>query len=133
MRSLGFHVLVLNTKTFEDVEDSLESIAHELERRGAGKTLWQETLTRLDRVSKQVPSGWRGGRIYLELHDGRAAASEESFLGQLLDRIGLVSAVPAGMGAFPKLSTEWVLMAAGPKNTYMTGEQIIVSGGYIYA
>ena len=28
---------------------------------------------------------------------------------------------------------EWVLMAAGPRNTYMTGENIIVSGGYIYA
>jgi hypothetical protein len=24
-------------------------------------------------------------------------------------------------------------MAGGPKNTYMTGENIIVSGGYIYA
>ena len=28
---------------------------------------------------------------------------------------------------------EWVLMAGGPRNTYMTGENIIVSGGYIYA
>jgi hypothetical protein len=26
-----------------------------------------------------------------------------------------------------------VLMAGGPKNTYMTGENLIVSGGYIYA
>jgi 3-oxoacyl-[acyl-carrier protein] reductase len=26
-----------------------------------------------------------------------------------------------------------VLMTGGPKNTYMTGENVIVSGGYIYA
>lgn len=45
----------------------------------------------------------------------------------------LAKASPLGRGGEPREMAEWVLMAAGPKNTYMTGENIIVSGGYIYA
>jgi 3-oxoacyl-[acyl-carrier protein] reductase len=45
----------------------------------------------------------------------------------------LAKASPLGRGAEPDEIAEWVLMAAGPKNTFMTGENIIVSGGYIYA
>jgi 3-oxoacyl-[acyl-carrier protein] reductase len=45
----------------------------------------------------------------------------------------LAKASPLGRGAEPKEIAEWVLMAGGPKNTFMTGETIIVSGGYIYA
>lgn len=45
----------------------------------------------------------------------------------------LAKASPLGRGALPPEIAEWVLMAGGPRNTYMTGENIIVSGGYIYA
>ncbi|MFC3205469.1 SDR family NAD(P)-dependent oxidoreductase [Aquamicrobium soli] len=45
----------------------------------------------------------------------------------------LAAASPLGRGGEPREMAEWVLMAGGPKNTYMTGENIIVSGGYIYA
>lgn len=45
----------------------------------------------------------------------------------------LAAASPLGRGGEPDEMAEWVLMAAGRRNTYMTGENIIVSGGYIYA
>ena len=45
----------------------------------------------------------------------------------------LAKASPLGRGALPTEIAEWVLMTGGPKNTYMTGENVIVSGGYIYA
>ena len=45
----------------------------------------------------------------------------------------LSRASPLGRGGEPREMAEWVLMAGGPRNTYMTGENIIVSGGYIYA
>lgn len=45
----------------------------------------------------------------------------------------LAAANPLGRAAEPREMAEWVLMAGGPRNTYMTGENIIVSGGYIYA
>lgn len=45
----------------------------------------------------------------------------------------LAKASPLGRGALPREIAEWVVMAGSPKKTYMTGESIIVSGGYIYA
>lgn len=54
-------------------------------------------------------------------------AREAGFLAEL------AKANPLGRGGEPQEMAEWVLMAGGPKNTYMTGENIIVSGGYIYA
>ncbi|MDO9418374.1 SDR family NAD(P)-dependent oxidoreductase [Pararhizobium sp.] len=54
-------------------------------------------------------------------------ARELGFLGEL------AKASPLGRGALPEEIAEWVLMTGGPKNTYMTGENVIVSGGYIYA
>lgn len=45
----------------------------------------------------------------------------------------LAKASPLGRVGEPREMAEWVLMAGGPRNTYMTGENIIVSGGYIYA
>lgn len=56
-----------------------------------------------------------------------ARAKELGFLGEL------AKASPLGRGGEPREMAEWVLMAGGPRNTYMTGENIIVSGGYIYA
>lgn len=54
-------------------------------------------------------------------------ARELGFLGEL------AKASPLGRGGEPQEMAEWVMMAGGPRNTYMTGENIIVSGGYIYA
>lgn len=54
-------------------------------------------------------------------------ARELGFLGEL------AKASPLGRGAEPREIAEWVLMTAGPRNSFMTGEQVIVSGGYIYA
>ncbi|MFO1151657.1 MAG: SDR family oxidoreductase [Alsobacter sp.] len=45
----------------------------------------------------------------------------------------LARASPLGRGALPEEIAQWVLMTGGPRNTYMTGENVIVSGGYIYA
>lgn len=58
-------------------------------------------------------------------------ATEKARQAGFLDE--LAAASPLGRGGEPREMAEWVLMAGGPKNTYMTGENIIVSGGYIYA
>lgn len=45
----------------------------------------------------------------------------------------MAAANPLKRGAKPREIAEWVVIAASNRNTYMTGEQIIVSGGYVYA
>lgn len=58
-------------------------------------------------------------------------ATEKARASGFLDE--LAKASPLGRGALPREIAEWVVMAGSAKNTYMTGENIIVSGGYIYA
>lgn len=58
-------------------------------------------------------------------------ATDQARASDFLDE--LAGANPLGRAAAPQEIAEWVLMAGGPRNTYMTGETIIVSGGYLYA
>lgn len=45
----------------------------------------------------------------------------------------LAAANPLGRAAEPAEMAEFVVMLMGRRNSYMTGENVIVSGGYIYA
>lgn len=54
-------------------------------------------------------------------------AKKLGFLGEL------ASANPLGRAAEPEEIAQWVVMMASARNTYATGENVIVSGGYIYA
>jgi 3-oxoacyl-[acyl-carrier protein] reductase len=54
-------------------------------------------------------------------------AKKLGFLGEL------ASANPLGRAAEPEEIAQWVVMLASSRNTYATGENVIVSGGYIYA
>ncbi|MFC5696716.1 SDR family NAD(P)-dependent oxidoreductase [Pseudomonas sp. GCM10022186] len=54
-------------------------------------------------------------------------AKQLGFLGEL------ASANPLGRAAEPTEIAEWIVMMASSRNTYATGENVIVSGGYIYA
>jgi 3-oxoacyl-[acyl-carrier protein] reductase len=54
-------------------------------------------------------------------------ARKAGFLGEL------AAANPLGRAAEPEEIAQWVVMMASARNTYATGENVIVSGGYIYA
>ncbi|MDR3097402.1 MAG: SDR family oxidoreductase [Paraburkholderia sp.] len=53
-------------------------------------------------------------------------AKKLGFLGEL------AAANPLGRAAEPEEIAHWVIMMASSRNTYATGENVIVSGGYIY-
>ncbi|WP_437883303.1 SDR family NAD(P)-dependent oxidoreductase [Pseudomonas sp. LRF_L74] len=54
-------------------------------------------------------------------------ARQLGFLGEL------AAANPLGRAAEPAEIAEWIIMMGSRRNTYATGENVIVSGGYIYA
>ena len=64
--------------------------------------LWSE-------LAASVPERFRGSRLYIEVGAGPYVAAQSSFIGQALQRVGLLSAVPGTWGVFPRLSPEWVL------------------------
>lgn len=45
----------------------------------------------------------------------------------------LAAANPLGRAAEPEEIAEWIIMLGSERNSYATGENVIVSGGYIYA
>ncbi|MDD1963790.1 SDR family oxidoreductase [Pseudomonas putida] len=54
-------------------------------------------------------------------------AKQLGFLGEL------AAANPLGRAAEPTEIAEWIVMMGSSRNSYATGENVIVSGGYIYA
>jgi 3-oxoacyl-[acyl-carrier protein] reductase len=54
-------------------------------------------------------------------------AKGAGFLGEL------ASHTPLGRNAEPDDIAGWIAIMLGEQNTYMTGETVIVSGGYIFA
>ncbi|WP_111896281.1 SDR family NAD(P)-dependent oxidoreductase [Acinetobacter sp. MB5] len=54
-------------------------------------------------------------------------AKQLGFLGEL------AAANPLKRAAEPKEIAEWIVMMGSSRNSYATGENVIVSGGYIYA
>jgi iron complex transport system substrate-binding protein len=53
----------------------------------------------------------RGTRVYFEVNQGPYAASESSFIGETLTRLGAKNIVPAKLGPFPKLNPEYIVRA----------------------
>jgi len=111
LERLGIKVLALDAKTHADMRRVMETVARATGRPGAGEAFWRKLDAGLDAAKARVPAGWQGRRVYFEVHGGMAAASESSFIGETLARLGLGNAVPGTLGPFPKMSPEFVVRA----------------------
>ncbi|MFT4243153.1 MAG: ABC transporter substrate-binding protein [Acidovorax sp.] len=113
LEALGVKVLALNTQTYEDMAQDLETLAVLLGKPGAGTRLWQRTQQRLAELRGQVPAQWRGKKVYFELHGAKSAtaAGEASFIGQTLHGLGLVNIAGRNLPMYPQLSPEYVVRA----------------------
>lgn len=111
LERLGLKVLALDAKTHADMRRVMETVARATGRPGAGEAYWRKLDAGLNAARARVPAGWRGRRVYFEVHGGMAAASESSFIGETLARLGLGNAVPGTLGPFPKMSPEFVVRA----------------------
>ena len=111
LEGLGLRVLVLEPKTLPDAERVIHLVARALGDTQAGLALWQSIQGRLQVAAARVPPALRGKKVYFEAAGGPYAASEASFVGELLTRLGMANVVPASLGPFPKLNPEYVLRA----------------------
>lgn len=72
---------------------------------------WQAMDQEIGAAQASLPAAARGLRVYVEVGSSPYAASESSFIGQLLTRLGARNVVPASLGPFPKLNPEFVVKA----------------------
>ncbi len=108
--SLGIRVLVLEPKTHADVRRVLENLGTLLQVADA-QSVWRAIDADLTSATDSLSVQRQKLRVYFEVGRGLYAASESSFMGETLTRLGIVNIVPAGLGAFPKLNPEFVVRA----------------------
>jgi len=112
LQSLGIKVLALEPKTHADLQRVLKTLGDVLGLPpSTAMQLWQGIDAQLNAVAASLSPNARGSRVYIEVGRGPYAASESSFIGQTLARMGARNIVPAALGPFPQLNPEFVLRA----------------------
>ena len=75
---------------------------------------WYRTtpaVTAVGAIARGLAPGARGLSVYVEVGPAPYGASESSFIGQTLARLGARNVLPGSLGPFPKLSPEFVVRA----------------------
>ncbi|MSQ65006.1 MAG: ABC transporter substrate-binding protein [Limnohabitans sp.] len=115
LESLGIKVVVLETQSLADVQRSMHTIAQVLQLpqpQAAADRLWQQAVLAIDQAAKKIPAAAQGASFYFEASTGGYAAGEASFIGGVMQRLGLRNTVTAAMGAFPQVNPEFVVRAS---------------------
>ena len=110
IESLGIKAVALEPKTLADLRRVSEQVGQAI---GAGdaRQLWERLEAGVNAAARSLPAALRGTTVYFEVNSGPYAASEASFIGELLARIGAANVVPGQLGPFPKLNPEFVVRA----------------------
>jgi iron complex transport system substrate-binding protein len=111
LTTLGIPVMALEPKSMKDVERVLGKLGQALGREAEARALWQELDGGVSRIAAALPSQARGKRVYFEVNSAPYAASEASFIGETLARLGAKNIVPAALGPFPRINPEFVVRA----------------------
>lgn len=110
LEGLGIKVATLEPKTLADLRRVWAQLAQVLEVPDSAAR-WQRLEAGVDAAVRRLPPALRGTTVYFEVNSAPYAASEDSFIGELLARIGVVNVVPGKLGPFPKLNPEFVVRA----------------------
>lgn len=111
LQSLGIAVVALEPQTHGDVQRVLERLGQLLARPSEATRLWREMESGMDAAAQSLSAHVRSTRVYVEVNSAPYAGSEASFIGQTLARMGVRNVVPGNLGAFPRLSPEFVVQA----------------------
>lgn len=110
LEGLGLKVIALDTKTLADVRRVLGKVGQALGVSDAPR-VWERLDADIDAAARALPGALRGTTVYFEVNNAPYAASESSFIGELLARVGAANVVPGKLGPFPKLNPEMVVRA----------------------
>lgn len=110
LKSLGIPVFSLDSKSYADVKRTIEKLALILgvPKKDAQK-IWDDVDLGVEKASKLLPPGVAKAKVYFEVNRAPYAAGPNSFIGEILGRLGLVNIMPASLGPFPKISPEFIV------------------------
>ncbi len=111
LRALGLPVAELDATELGQVRRVLDKVAALIGQPQAAAVQWQRMQDELRLARMAVPERARGVPVYVEISSAPYAASESSYIGELLRQLGARNMVPAALGPFPKLNPEFVVKA----------------------
>lgn len=112
MRGLGLTVLVFEPEDWRTAQQTFLQIGLLLGLSSAHtKQRWQVIENQVSAIATQIPPQAKGIKVYYEVDSTPYAASESSFIGHLLQKLGMRNIVPGHLGSFPRLNPEFVVKA----------------------
>ncbi len=109
---LGLKVLMLEPRTHSDVQRVLHTVAQALGvPQAQSDAVWRQIDAGVVAAAQSLPPQVKGQKIYVEVSPAPYGASESSFIGETLTRLGLRNILPANLGPFPKINPEFVVRA----------------------
>lgn len=113
LEALGIPVAALQPRSHADVRRMLERVGMllDLPPEAGASLVWRRIESAMRQAEQALPAAVRGTRVYVEVNSGPYAASEASFIGETLARLGVRNIVPGSLGPFPKINPEFVVRA----------------------
>lgn len=112
LQALGITVLRLEPRTHADVQRVLLTVAEVLGLpRAEADRVWREIDAGVQSAAQSLASQARQQRVYFEVSPTPYGASESSFIGETLQRMGVRNILPGSLGPFPQINPEFVVRA----------------------
>jgi len=112
LQGLGIKVLALEPRTHADVQRVITTLAQVLGVPAAeSERLWREINAGVAAAAQSLPPQTKGQKVYVEVSPTPYGASESSFIGETLTRMGLSNILPGRLGPFPQINPEFVVRA----------------------
>ena len=112
LQSLGITVLSLEPRTHADVKRVVLTIAQALgQTQTESERVWRDIDAGVETAVQSLSAQARLQRVYFEVSPTPYGASESSFIGETLLRMGVGNILPAALGPFPQINPEFVVRA----------------------
>ena len=112
LQALGLTVLRLEPRTHADAQRVLKTVGQALHVPMADSDrVWQGIQAGVQAAVQSLSPQARQQRVYFEVSPAPYGASEASFIGETLTRMGVANILPAAMGPFPQVNPEFVVRA----------------------
>lgn len=110
LEALGLKVVALEPRSSADVQRVMGKLGQLLEVPDPLR-IWRAIDAGVTAAAQSLPPATRGTRVYFEVNRGPYAAGASSFLGELLQRLGVQNIIGPELGPFPKINPEYVVRA----------------------
>jgi iron complex transport system substrate-binding protein len=110
LQSLGISVMAFDVQSMADVQRTLRQLDIVLGSTESG-VVWDRIQLEIARANRALSPSQKAARVYFEVNSAPFAAGKTSFIGELLDRLGMQNIATEKMGAFPKINPEFVVQS----------------------